>query len=338
MGENKPGGHGAARGFTLIELLVVIAIIAILIALLLPAVQQAREAARRSQCQNNLKQLGLGLHNYHSAREEFPIGSGPTIANGYGYSWWYQILPYFEESTLFDRIDTTQSGHISPTAQGGIFYKYTFPMGRCPSSSLETYSWSPDDPYRYAPTYAGISGCADDRLPDVVRNAIDARMGFVSAAGVLIGLKPVSIGQITDGTSNTLIVGEQSDWCFDSSTGEQRDCRSDSLHGFQMGCGSQVGELCHRAYNTTAISLRINEKTWNALGVGLQRGSDGTSNWGGNRPIQSAHPGGAHIALADGSVRFFTEDTEFAVICNMANRDDGRLGAEAPPAIVRPGR
>ncbi|MGI9427971.1 MAG: DUF1559 domain-containing protein [Bythopirellula sp.] len=325
---------GRYAGFTLVELLVVIAIIGILVALLLPAVQAAREAARRSQCQNNLKQAGLALQNFHTALGHFPVGSSRTKSGDYGYSWWYEILPYMEESNTSERVDDDASGYISPTAHDGALYQYTFPMGRCPSSTLETYSWSPTDPYRFAPTYTGIAGCGDDRLPDAVRNAVDARMGFISTNGIFPAtLKPVKISQITDGTSNTYALGEQSDWCFDSSTGNERDCRSDSLHGFQMGCGSVINDLCHRPFNTTAMTLRINEKTWNALGVGMHQGSDGTSNWGSNRPVQSAHPGGAHVALADGSTQFVAEDTEFLILCNMSSRNDGRIGNEAPGTV-----
>ena len=97
------------KGFTLIELLVVIAIIAILIALLLPAVQQAREAARRTQCKNNLKQVGLALHNYHDVALSFPIGSNAsnTNSNGdghWGVSWWARILPYADQAPLYNTL------------------------------------------------------------------------------------------------------------------------------------------------------------------------------------------------------------------------------------------
>ncbi|MDQ3331585.1 MAG: DUF1559 domain-containing protein, partial [Planctomycetota bacterium] len=98
------------RGFTLIELLVVIAIIAVLIALLLPAVQQAREAARRAQCQNNLKQIGLALHNYHDVSNQFPMAfiRASTVANTEGWGWGAMILPQLEQGNLFDRLGVTQ--------------------------------------------------------------------------------------------------------------------------------------------------------------------------------------------------------------------------------------
>ena len=92
------------RGFTLIELLVVIAIIAVLIALLLPAVQQAREAARRTQCKNNLKQMGLALHNYHDTYNGFPNGNIASAAGGWGMSWYMRILPYVDQAPVFNKL------------------------------------------------------------------------------------------------------------------------------------------------------------------------------------------------------------------------------------------
>ena len=95
----------ARRGFTLVELLVVIAIIGILVALLLPAVQAAREAARRTQCTNNLKQLGLAVHNYENTNKELPPGGLTPTGGSYGHSWWVRILPYIEQGNVYDKFD-----------------------------------------------------------------------------------------------------------------------------------------------------------------------------------------------------------------------------------------
>src|ERR1041384_123408 len=124
----------ARRGFTLIELLVVIAIIAILIALLLPAVQQAREAARRTQCKNNLKQIGLAMHNYHDAYATFPLSSSWELGPGDCFAlrrWSVRILPYFEQSNLYSRWDINKGPFQSPNRQ---LLTNPVPLYLCPTT------------------------------------------------------------------------------------------------------------------------------------------------------------------------------------------------------------
>ena len=132
------------RAFTLVELLVVIAIIGVLVGLLLPAVQAARESARRSSCQNNLKQIGLGLHNYHDSFDAFPIGAATASAGGWGVSWWMRILPYIDESAVFNRITFsgpntgwTCCGSAEGAANGVVMQSATIKSAACPSSPLE---------------------------------------------------------------------------------------------------------------------------------------------------------------------------------------------------------
>ena len=122
---------------------------------------------------------------------------------------------------------------------------------------------------------------------------------------------PVRIVQITDGTSKTLMVAEQSDWCY-TALDNRADCRSDCGHGFAMGFPRDDWD---QHYNITTVLHELNEKQWTLLGI--------AGNCGPNRPIQSAHPGGAHVLSADGAVRFLVETIDLQTLYNLANRDDG---------------
>jgi len=313
----------AARGFTLVELLVVIAIIGILIALLLPAVQSARESARRTQCANNLKQIGLALLNYETAQREFPPGGLHTAQGGYGHSWWVRILPYIEQRAVYDKFDqeSRYTGWVGGDAWGGNVYnrdllrdvKFSFMF--CPSSTLpEQVLTNADHNYGniMSPTYTGCSG-SKDHPTTFDKNPVQGVQGKVSSGGILIMHRSVRMAEIRDGTTNTLAVVEQSDWC-QTASGVKADCRSDCWHGFPMGPGNDGWQ---RAFNTTTVIHRMNEKSYNAFGV--------AGNCGPNRPIQSIHSGGAQVLLGDGSVRFLQESIELDMLYDLADRDDGDI-------------
>ncbi len=308
------------RAFTLVELLVVIAIIGILIALLLPAVQAAREAARRLQCSNNLKQVGLALLSYESSHGVFPPGALET-ADGlhWGHSWWVRILPYIEQNTIYDQFD--QEGPPTGWLGGNdhnadLLRKKYFPFMRCPSSTLRQWVMAPPHPswdvYVMSANYTGVSGATDH---PTAHDRLDGQpeYGRVSSGGLLIAYGSASAAQATDGMSNTMIVVEQSDWCKDTS-GEKFDCRSDTRHGFCMGANRS--DSLKRVFNVTTVLHRINEKSWGAVGIG---------SCAPNQPIQSVHPGGAQALFADGSVHFLSEMVEIQTLYNLANRDDGNV-------------
>ena len=304
-------------GFTLIELLVVIAIIAILVALLLPAVQQAREAARRSQCKNNLKQYGLALHNYSDVYLMFPHGANSCQVSNWGGSWQIAILPYCDQGPLYQKVDFNNFPGWTPnnTAWANAKPPYFF----CPSSPIFPTRIRGDIPggAGYAiSNYVGISG-AEGRL-DVV-----GLRGVTSAAGVLFPSSSVTFAQIIDGTSNVMMLGEQGDYGANNT-----DIRSGLDWGSWMGCANCQGfneqnpggyAAMHTAAITTIHSLwPPGSKPAYASHTYIGGGGEGCANY----PLQSTHDGGSHILMCDGAVRFLSNVTEFNLVKNLADRRD----------------
>lgn len=282
-----------SAGFTLIELLVVIAIIAILIALLLPAVQQAREAARRSACKNNLKQLGLALHNYHDSHSVFPpggvigSGSGATARNGLG--WQTMILPQLEQSNIYTRFNFNISYNQTPNVEQS---RTPLPVFLCPSSDqLESPNEAGSSPLHYwavqGPLGAKLVGTGDY----AAEFQTQARGGFATQ-GMFYPNSRVRMAWITDGTSNSIAVGEAS-WKDNSQLRAWARGPNEVTNYHTISCRNIVQSI-----NSKTVPTR-----WNDTSMG------------------SEHSGGAQFLLVDGSVRFISENIDMAVYRAASSRD-----------------
>lgn len=327
-------------GFTLVELLVVIAIIGILVALLLPAIQAAREAARRSQCGNNVKQLGVALQNYHDTNKAFPIGARRGGPGGWGTSFYVSLLPYVEQQTMFDswpwgNTDGYAAGNSGlrggPVQFGDPNGPYTnvlkvkIPPYRCPSSPLPEYNTGNNEVYMAS--YAGIMGAVDNQgLFAEVRQRPCCTCcgglnvnGMQSGGGMLLLNQSSLIRDCTDGTSNCMILGESSDWLFEGTN--QRHGDPSWPHGWPMGTGQTYqitgggASADARPFNLTSIRYPIGTRTYLLNGV--------YDNHGSNNPLQSAHPGGTMVGLVDSSTRFMSDSTDLLLLKFLATRDDG---------------
>lgn len=281
------------RGFTLIELLVVIAIIAILVALLLPAVQQAREAARRSTCKNNLKQLGIALHNYHDTHKTLPPGWVIQQPLRAGWGWGAMILPFMEQGPLYDALSvgTPESLAEALTNSTGKLDLMQKPIAgyRCPSDT------SPKLNTRHQ---------VDD-INDVFRNV--ATSNFVANSdsvtwnadqdGLFGRNTKIRFRDVTDGLSNTIMVGERNWDLAGINGGAPLECNSAVVFGIS---GDGTDRFPRK-------SLALGKFGINSRGVdsGAVFVVDECA-----RSYSSNHRGGAQFVLADGSVRFLSENIE----------------------------
>lgn len=322
------------RGFTLIELLVVIAIIAVLIALLLPAVQQAREAARRSTCKNNLKQLGLALHNYHDTYTLFPVGA--MRLQGWGISWYVGILPFMDNSPVYNRLTFVgdhpgwvDNGVAAGNLNGQVINGLNIPWMTCPSSPLESLGPTGRGYRTVRPQYVGILGSTDDTQtpPRWVNSPAQytccnccgavANTGLAASGGSMNRTKALSFKDMSDGPSNTIHVGEQSDFYRDinnPAVGKSRQINNN--HGWMMGADQHNYRGNGRAYNVTTVRYPPNSAAVGMPGVG--------ENHGENNGLNSPHTGGVQILLVDGSARFLSENIDMLVLRFLCNRNDSQ--------------
>lgn len=298
--------------FTLVELLVVIAIIGILVSLLLPAVQAAREAARRMQCQNNLKQIGLALHNYATAHGSFPSHTyySPRPNGSFHYSGWVpQILPFFEQENLGDLYDFRHS-FFDPQNQQAIETKLD--LFECPSTPggaefiqgvrhRSSSGWNVDaERGAFASDYAGNRGFNDPLImPGTPK---PSRLGMFDGRG------NVRFADVTDGLSNTILVLESAGRSHWYVNGRMYDAEPNFAGWFDYWAGTNSGW----AYGFQDDGLtRFGPRVINA-----------TNKWA--NPY-SFHTGGINSVLADGSVRFIAENIDAVTIFGTCSRAGGEV-------------
>lgn len=320
---------GHRRAFTLVELLVVIAIIGILVALLLPAIQAAREAARRTECVNNLKQIGIALHNYHDTYRTFPLGSFNLreVWPSNGTNWRALILQFMEQSTVWEQLSFSSNPAVHFMAGGAaganalagndVLRNLDLKAYRCPSSTIKPFDIAPasnNSGIALNVLYVGVQGAARPVPgPDVNRGAVDCGHGWSCNNGLLVPNECFGMQDASDGTSNTMIVAEQSGLvALVNRTANYYGGWYGSRHPRTVtsgACGDlwQTGTSCVRfAPNSDIVQTGATEAMYRN-----------------NTVINSEHPGGINVLLTDGAIRFITEDIDFMNLKRLACRYDG---------------
>lgn len=315
------------KGFTLIELLVVIAIIAILIALLLPAVQQAREAARRTQCRNNLKQLCLALHNYHDVSQCFPFGQEASSSTNRHYSAISQLLPHLDQVNIYNSInfrdnldDPLNSNDSNDYARNQII-----PTLLCPSESLN-----------YIAALGGQTNYMVNKGNGIVwQDPTGPNVGLPAQTGVMYYQSVVRISNITDGTSNTAAFSER--LLADGNNGLVSPVADVFFHPGAPTTPDQAVSMCE-SHNISNLAFQFplymgapwinGQHTYLHVSGPNQRSCGFFTVLRATMPPSSRHSGGVHMALCDGSVRFVQNGINLTTWRALGSRSSGESFGE----------
>ena len=335
-------------GFTLVELLVVIAIIGILVALLLPAVQAAREAGRRSSCQNNLRQIGLSIHNFHDTKKYLPSGGRPPAAGTLRYGVFTLVLPFMDNKVMWDRYDSTVSWSQAPNINAGGVTGTRLPSYECPSSpkhgGLLDFIPEGDGPGAFGASATSLVAAVGDygaslgndpSLPAFANGAlvVGSPATTSSASRPTNGMLPknsqLTLTDVTDGTSNTIAVLESAGRPFVYRRGTQVNANVAIAHLNGGGWVRPASDILFTGSNQTgtaqfgpffnrANGWDVGSETYGASGY-ASVGTEGSS-----QPY-AFHPGGVNVAFGDGSVRLINEDVQIGVIAALITRNQANL-------------
>jgi len=340
-------------GFTLVELLVVIAIIGVLVALLLPAVQAARESARRASCTNNLKNISLAALNFHDSQRKLPVSNRPAgVTNAPRFAWSTLMLPYFEEQNIYDQYDFTQNWDkpvpVNTAIANAVLIAKRISVFECPSTAEEgtrldgDAQWAtipyPDwpssqcaAPTDYSPIYQ-----VETRLINDARKLVDVPSNMtVGTAGMMLRNTTCTLRQVLDGTSNTIMFAESAGRPYVHIGGQKigdlpdhrvngggwaRPASDFGLDGFDTATNKFVGPCAINCANGEDVFDLTSGDSGNPTKIPYPYyGTNGTSE------AYSFHPGGVNSAFGDGSVHFLREEIEIRVLARMVTRNGNEV-------------